>query len=126
MCYLLREPDVSPEPGRSAVPPLAGPLRPRWVAAAGMALAATIAVAAMVAAPPAQAPEPVRQATGLVATGMDSSPATASVERTALPADDDVPTSAGTRQAAMGHCHEVLERDRAARPGLNEARCPIP
>lgn len=106
MCYLLREPDVSPEPERSAVPPLAGPLRPRWVAAAGMAFAATVAVAAMVAAPPAQAPEPVRQATGLMATGMV--PATGRVERTALPADDDVPASPGTRQAAVGHCHEGL------------------
>ena len=110
MCYLLREPDASLQSSETA-PARPGPsVRPRWVAAAGMALAATVAVAALVTTPPAQAPQPVKQATGLVPVANRTTVAlpTSDVQRTALPADDDVPTSSGTMRAGIGHCHEGL------------------
>ena len=106
MCYLQREPHAFPEPEGAGVPPRNATVRPRWVAAAGMALAAAFAAAALVASPPAQAPEPVKQATGLVPVAKQAG--MGSVERTALPADDDVPTSAGNTGAGARHCHETL------------------
>lgn len=106
MCYLQREPHAFPEPERAGAPPRNATVRPRWVAAAGMALAAALAAAALVASPPARAPEPMTQATGLVPVARQAG--TGGVERTALPADDDVPTSAGNSGAANRHCHESL------------------
>ena len=110
MCYLLREPNTSPRPEPQGTPARPGTLRPRWVAAAGLALAATVAVAALVTAPPAQAPEPVRQATGLVpvVNRADARPASDAMTRTALPADDDVPAGTGPVKAGIGHCHDSL------------------
>ena len=106
MCYLQREPHAFPEPERAGAPPRNAIVRPRWVAAAGMALAAALAAAALVASPPAQAPEPLKQATGLLPIARPAG--TGSVERTALPADDDVPTSVGNAGAGARHCHESL------------------
>lgn len=109
MCHLLREPHACVQPEAPSAAPR-GPLRPRWVAAAGLALAATVAIAALVAAPPAMAPEPVRQATGLVpvASRADMTPVGGGIERTALPADDDAPGGTGTLKARMGHCQEGM------------------
>ena len=110
MCILLREPNASAQPEAQGSPPKPGTLRPRWLAAAGLALAATVAVAALVTAPPAQAPEPVRQATGIVpvVSRADATPASDGMTRAALPADDDVPTSTGPMKAGIGHCHDSL------------------
>jgi hypothetical protein len=71
-----------------------------------MVLAAAVAAAALVASPPARPPEPMQQATALVPVARQAE--TGSVERTALPADDDVPTSVGNSSAVNRHCHESL------------------
>ena len=108
MCYLQREQDASPEPEGARVPPRNAASRPRWAAAAGMALIASLAAAALVASPPARAPEPVKQATGLVPIATQTRTPSGTVDRMALPGDDDVPTSTGASNARVGHCHESL------------------
>jgi hypothetical protein len=108
MCYLQREQDAYPEPGPARVPPRNAASRPRWAAAAGMALVASLAAAALVASPPAQAPEPVKQATGLVPIATQARTPAGTVERMALPADDDVPQSTAASNGRVGHCHESL------------------
>ena len=105
MCHLVREPFVTTEPGRVDSPPKVGSPRQRWLVA-GAALAGGIAMAALVS--PAQAPE-VRQAAAPVATAARTAdPAGGALERTALPADDDVPVAADSTRARMGHCHEGM------------------
>jgi hypothetical protein len=104
MCYLVREPSVPTEAGRLETPPKVGLPGRRWLVA-GAALAGTIAMAALVS--PAEAPQ-VREATPVATAAGSAEAGGGGMTRTALPADDDVPTASGGTPARLGHCHEGM------------------
>jgi hypothetical protein len=105
MCHLVREPFVSTEPGRVETPPKVTLPRQRWLVA-GAALAGSIAMAALVS--PAQAPEVPKAAAPVATAARSAEPAGGAIARTALPADDDVPTASGATKARTGYCHEGM------------------
>src|SRR4051812_49700173 len=98
MCYLLREPSVQAEPGRLDTPPKVSLPRQRWLVA-GAALAGSIAMAALVSPAPAPQATPRAEPPASIAARSVAEPAAGGIQRTALPADDDVPIANGAVSA---------------------------
>jgi hypothetical protein len=114
MCYLVREDHARLETGATAPSPGPERVRPRWAGALAMTLAGGLALAALVAPTPTSTTaslSPHRASASPVAARGDSNvPATGGIERTALPADDGVPSSPipDLARAGMGPCQHGL------------------
>jgi hypothetical protein len=110
MCYRIRQQQTEAQPSGTTPPLNLERLRPRWIAAAGAAMIAGLAVAALVVPPSspqlvdvkeAGAPAPVAMVTTAV-------PVAAGTPEGSLPADDGVPSASDVAKSDLGHCHHGL------------------
>lgn len=112
MCYLVRQQQPEPELGGAARPSGLPGVRPRWAGAGAVAVFGGLALAGSLLTTPSMAPQ-VRSARDSgapipVAERSTQLPA-GGVQQTALPMDDDVPTSTGdVPKAFTGHCHHGM------------------
>jgi len=115
MCYLVREEQARLEAGATA--PVPGPdrVRPRRLAGAlAMTMAGGLALAALVAPTTTSTTaslSPQRATAAPIASRTETNlPAAGGLERTALPADDGVPSSSvpDVAGAGVGPCHHGM------------------
>lgn len=109
MCYMVRQQQQATQAGAGTTPPSIE-LRPRWLAAAGAALIASFAVAALVVPSGTSSRADVRDTAAPlpVASRTAATPAGPVLEQTSLSVDDDVPTAPGASRAGAGNCHHGL------------------
>ena len=112
MCHLVRDESFESQPGREGVPAQPPRMRPRRAAVVAAVLVGGFAVAALLA-PSKVAPlsPPVAQGSDVhaaLASLQAAVPAAGGLERTALPADDDVPTAPDPVRAGAAPCHHGM------------------
>ena len=112
MCYLVREESSASEPRGDGAPARPERVRPRLAGVAAALLVGGFALAALLA-PARVSPlstitaqqAPVKPAVMATQAGV---PATGGLERTALPADDGVPSAPDTVRAGMAPCNHGM------------------
>lgn len=114
MCHLVREESFESQPGREGVPAQPPRVRPRRAAVVAALLVGGFAVAALLApsrVAPLSAPVAARSDVHAALASLQSVPAVPAaggLERTALPADDDVPTAPDTARLGAAPCHHGM------------------
>jgi hypothetical protein len=111
MCHLVREESFESQPGREGVPADPPRVRPRRAGVVAALLVAGFAVAALLAPSRVSPLSTSGTAGGEVHAALASRhavPAAAGLERTALPADDDVPAAPDTTRLGAAPCHHGM------------------
>ena len=110
MCHLVRQDATEAEHGARAPLPGPGRVRSRWAGVAAATLVGGLALAGLVAPSPTAPLMPPQQhaAAPMAAARTADLGAGPAMERTALPADDGVPTAPDATRAAIGDCHHGL------------------
>jgi hypothetical protein len=111
MCHLVREESFESEPGRQGQPAQPPRVRPRRAAVVAALLVGGFAVAALLApskVSPLSAPVAARSDVHAALGSLQAVPAAGGLERTALPADDDVPTAADVARPGAAPCHHGM------------------
>ncbi|MEJ5989774.1 hypothetical protein WG902_07225 [Ramlibacter sp. PS3R-8] len=108
MCHLVREHPASVAEAGSSTPTRVDP-RARWAGAVTAALIGGLALAALDAPRPPEPSVQVREAASAVPVAARSSVLpTAALERSALPADDGIPSASDTAKASAGGCEHGM------------------
>ena len=108
MCYLVREHSAAAQPD-AATPPSPDRVRARWAGAVAAALIGGFAIAALEGtAPTPSITETTPAAPVLPVAARSSEMSPAALDKSALPADDGVPTSTDLANARAGDCHHGL------------------
>jgi hypothetical protein len=111
MCHLVREESFESEPGREGVPAQPPRLRPRRAGVVAALLVGGFAAAALLAPSRVSPLSTFSTRAGdvhAVLASRAAAPAAGGLERTALPADDDVPSAPDTARVGAAPCHHGM------------------